>query len=405
MRPRDHVRPAALACGPDARRVRRVAGIGRDHDRVLQERRAGGDGGELLRELAEGQVQRAPLDQPEGRGVPEGGRAAVAERDLVAVGQREQLAADPRGSRRPAPSRASAGVRCPSPRRPAADSRASASGRTFEGPQPKRPSAGFSSSGITSCFCSVTGLVVIGLLARSDPIGMVDGLRVPRRAAVLRRHFPVVNSTRAPVATTHASVANAARFIRPAARQPCQSASRSTIVAVQPCGRRLGATPAEASAASRQNSGAGPRPRQRRHSPSAAGSMPSPEQRSTGTDARDPGERATHTAACVSARRGMSLEEAVDRAGRDTRQRRHLVVRADVPVRHGRLLEHADRRPVLEQVPVLVAAVRVASGHLRRGRGRQASHGSSAARNVAEPRKPLGGRRASERWKRSSARS
>ena len=47
-------RPAA-----DRGRVGRVAGVGRDDDRVLEERRAGGDVGELLRELAVGQVQRA----------------------------------------------------------------------------------------------------------------------------------------------------------------------------------------------------------------------------------------------------------------------------------------------------------------------------------------------------------
>ena len=70
----------------------RVAGLGLDHDRVGEERRAGGRLGELLRELAVGEVQGALAHQPGGGGVPEGGRAAVAERDLVAVGQREELA-------------------------------------------------------------------------------------------------------------------------------------------------------------------------------------------------------------------------------------------------------------------------------------------------------------------------
>ena len=41
----------------------------------------------------------APLDEPERGGVPERGGAAVAEQHLVAVGQREQLARGPRGSR------------------------------------------------------------------------------------------------------------------------------------------------------------------------------------------------------------------------------------------------------------------------------------------------------------------
>ena len=49
-------------------------------------------GGELLRELAEGQVQGALAHEAGGGGVPEGGRSAVAEDDLVAVGQREELA-------------------------------------------------------------------------------------------------------------------------------------------------------------------------------------------------------------------------------------------------------------------------------------------------------------------------
>ena len=53
---------------------------------------AGGRLGELLRELAVGQVQGALADQPGRGGLPERGRAAVAERDLVAVGEAEQLA-------------------------------------------------------------------------------------------------------------------------------------------------------------------------------------------------------------------------------------------------------------------------------------------------------------------------
>ena len=69
-------------------RRRGVAGIGLDQDRVGEERRARGDLGELLRELAVGEVQGALADQPGRGGVPEGGRAAVAEDDLVAVGQR-----------------------------------------------------------------------------------------------------------------------------------------------------------------------------------------------------------------------------------------------------------------------------------------------------------------------------
>ena len=52
---------------------------------------AGHGRGELGAELAERQVQRALVDQPERGGIPERGRAAVAEDDLVAVGSGEQL--------------------------------------------------------------------------------------------------------------------------------------------------------------------------------------------------------------------------------------------------------------------------------------------------------------------------
>ena len=73
-------------------RLGRVAGGRLDHDRVAQERRAARARRELRGELAVGEVQR-PLAHQAARGrIPERGRAAVAERDLVAVGQREQLA-------------------------------------------------------------------------------------------------------------------------------------------------------------------------------------------------------------------------------------------------------------------------------------------------------------------------
>ena len=126
----------------------RVAGLGLDHDRVGEEGRRGGRLGELLRELAVGEVQGALAHQPGGGGLPEGGRAAVAERDLVAVGKARRAR---RGPPRTRPTRSLTGAwRCEVPisvgaAPPAA---ASASGRTFEGPQPKRPSAGFSSAGI-----------------------------------------------------------------------------------------------------------------------------------------------------------------------------------------------------------------------------------------------------------------
>src|SRR5437764_5745705 len=58
----------------------------------FEERCGRGHGGEFGRELAEAQVLGPALDEPEGGRVPEGRRAAVAEDDLVVVGQREQLA-------------------------------------------------------------------------------------------------------------------------------------------------------------------------------------------------------------------------------------------------------------------------------------------------------------------------
>ncbi len=75
----------------DAGRVRRVAGLGLDDQRLIEERRGADDLRELRGELAEREVQRAALDQPAGRGVPEGRRAAVAERYLVAGGRAEEL--------------------------------------------------------------------------------------------------------------------------------------------------------------------------------------------------------------------------------------------------------------------------------------------------------------------------
>ena len=80
------VRPADGVHAVGAVRLGRVARIGADDNRIGQMGRARRDLRELLRELAVGQVERALADEAGGRGVPERGRAAVAERDLVAVG-------------------------------------------------------------------------------------------------------------------------------------------------------------------------------------------------------------------------------------------------------------------------------------------------------------------------------
>ena len=67
------------------------AGVGLHDGRVGQVRRELRGLGELRGELTEAQVLALLPDQPERRDVPERGRAAVAEHDLVAVGQLEQV--------------------------------------------------------------------------------------------------------------------------------------------------------------------------------------------------------------------------------------------------------------------------------------------------------------------------
>ena len=67
------------------------AGLGAQHDRVVEERRRGGDRGELGGELAEHEVLGAVLDETERGGVPERGAPAVAEQHLVAVGEGEEV--------------------------------------------------------------------------------------------------------------------------------------------------------------------------------------------------------------------------------------------------------------------------------------------------------------------------
>ena len=71
-------------------RGRAGAGLALDHGRLAEERRGLGGRGELRGELTEGQVLAALADQAEGGDVPERGGAAVAEHDLVALGQVEQ---------------------------------------------------------------------------------------------------------------------------------------------------------------------------------------------------------------------------------------------------------------------------------------------------------------------------
>jgi hypothetical protein len=69
----------------------REPGVGADDGWRVQPR-GGGGLRELAAELAEDQVLAALLDEGECGGIPERGGAAVAEHDLVAVGDAEQLA-------------------------------------------------------------------------------------------------------------------------------------------------------------------------------------------------------------------------------------------------------------------------------------------------------------------------
>ena len=109
--------PSCAAAGPQPAGSGRIARIGGDHQRLAQEGRAGGDRRELRRELAVGEVGRAALDEPEGRRVPEGRGAAVAERHLIAVRGGEELAQPRADLARRGTSPAAGDGRCPSRRR------------------------------------------------------------------------------------------------------------------------------------------------------------------------------------------------------------------------------------------------------------------------------------------------
>ena len=123
--------------------LRRLARFGLAHLRVVEVRaRFDVHRGELRRELAEHEVRAAPLDEAERGRVPEQRGTADPDQHFVAVGQREQVAyARADAARRPTsrPSR-----RWLVPRKPgaASASAATASLRTFDGPDPKRPSRG-----------------------------------------------------------------------------------------------------------------------------------------------------------------------------------------------------------------------------------------------------------------------
>ena len=231
MRPRDHVCAGAGRLGPGDRCVGCVARVGGHDHRVLEERGALGDRGELLRELAEGEVQGAALDQAEGGRVPERGRAAVAERDLVALGSEKRLLRPARTS----PTSALTGFclwEVPMTAAPASARCASACGRTFDGPQPKRPSAGFSSSGMDSAVFAVhlaRRHVGSSLCLTGRESSVIGG--VPRRAAVMARRSPVVrlhpSASRGDQRECSEPAAGRAAARGRSAPRPCGSSSRS----------------------------------------------------------------------------------------------------------------------------------------------------------------------------------
>ena len=145
------MRPGDGVGGGIGDRLRRVAGVGLQDDRVAEKRRVARDVGELAAELAVGQVQRR-------------GRARATARRRPRRRSYRRCRARPRSPRAPraarrcrrargrrARGRASGGARCPAAAACSPARRASASGRTFEGPQPNRPSAGFRSAGIFNC--------------------------------------------------------------------------------------------------------------------------------------------------------------------------------------------------------------------------------------------------------------
>ena len=84
------MRPAVDVDAGLGDRVGKAARLGLDHRRGVEPRRQLGGLGELGRELAEAEVLALLLDQAEGRDVPEGRRATVAQHHLVALGQVEQ---------------------------------------------------------------------------------------------------------------------------------------------------------------------------------------------------------------------------------------------------------------------------------------------------------------------------
>ncbi len=134
------------------------ARLGAQHDRVVEERRGGGDGGELGGELAEHEVLGAVVDQAERGGVPERGAAAVAEQHLVAVGEARRGRRGRRGCCRRRSARRAGGGWCRGSWRRPRRAPGPLSGRTFEGRIRSARRPGCSSAGRVT----VVGSTAIG---------------------------------------------------------------------------------------------------------------------------------------------------------------------------------------------------------------------------------------------------
>ena len=141
-----------------------------------------------------------------------------------------------RGSRRRAPSPASGGARCPSPRRPRRpDARAPAGGPSTGRSRSARRRAS-APSGMTSAVVSRgDGLGVIGLPSWN----LADRRDAQARGGAAHRRFPVVSSTSSASRDDVSECSERALQQRPERLSARNDASR-----VQPSGRRVGATPA-----------------------------------------------------------------------------------------------------------------------------------------------------------------
>ena len=216
--------------GPD--RDGSAAGFGGHDDRVGEERGEPCRGGELAGELAVDEVKRALTHEPERGDVPERAGAAVAEGDDIVLGQREEVAqagADPADQA----ANGRLAVRGAQDGRAVAGETRSAAGRTFDGPLPKRPSAGFSACGISIvAACSVSLGGVMGI-PRCRTIA-----EVPRRAAVIaaapRGLFPPERQSRRLPKIVVTRAGGCAWRSRGAGAPTAHSRWRCAIVALQP---------------------------------------------------------------------------------------------------------------------------------------------------------------------------